>query len=37
MGNVLLTLAVGVAVGYLFFKLKFPGGLIVGRLSGWRR
>ena len=34
MGNVLLTLAVGVAVGYLFFKLKFPGGLIVGAIIG---
>lgn len=34
MGNVLLTLAVGVAVGYLFFKLKVPGGLIVGAIIG---
>ncbi len=34
MGNVLLTLAVGVAAGYLFFKLKVPGGLIVGAIIG---
>lgn len=34
MGNVLLTLAVGAAVGYLFFKLKVPGGFIVGAIIG---
>ena len=34
MGNVLLTLVVGVVFGYLFFKLKVPGGLIVGAIIG---
>lgn len=30
--NILLTLAVGAAGGYLLFRLKFPGGLIVGAI-----
>ena len=34
MGNVLLTLAVGVVFGYIFLKLKVPGGLIVGAIIG---
>ena len=34
MAQVLLTLAVGLGCGYLFFRLKFPGGLIVGAIIG---
>lgn len=32
MGNLLITLAVGSVFGYLFFKLKVPGGMMVGAL-----
>ncbi len=34
MGTMLLTLAVGTAFGLLFFRLKIPGGLIVGAIIG---
>jgi len=34
MQHIVLTLAVGAAVGYLLFRLKFPGGLIVGAIIG---
>ena len=34
MQQILLTLAVGAAAGYLLFRLKFPGGLIVGAIIG---
>ena len=30
MGNILLTFAISAIVGYVFFKLKFPGGFLVG-------
>lgn len=34
MGEVLLTLAVGLGFGLLFFRMKIPGGLIVGAIIG---
>lgn len=34
MQQILLTLAVGAAAGYLLFRLRFPGGLIVGAIIG---
>lgn len=34
MARLLLTLAVGGALGFLFFKLKVPGGMMVGALVG---
>ena len=34
MGNILLTFAISAIVGYVFFKLKFPGGFLVGAVVG---
>lgn len=32
--NLLITLAVGCIVGYIFYRLKIPGGMMVGALVG---
>ena len=34
MENVLLTFCVGFAVAFIFFKLKVPGGMLIGAVCG---
>ena len=34
MENLILTLVVGLACGYFFFKIKVPGGMMVGAIIG---
>ena len=34
MQNFIITLIIGALVGYIFFKLKVPGGMMVGAIIG---